>query len=87
MNTAIKRYPFKATPIGIEAKPLDFLWEKTAQTTEAHRADFYHFIWVEKGEMSVTVDFETLRLNNDEAFLIWPGQVCRQQNTRRAIRL
>lgn len=50
-RTAIKRYAFNAKPIGIEAKRLDFLWDKAPQTAEVHRADFYHFVWVEEGEL------------------------------------
>ena len=45
-------------------------------TNGIHRADFYHFIWVKGGELCLMVDFEELRLKEEDAFLIAPGQVC-----------
>lgn len=78
MNNAVaKRYPFNApSTIGVEVKSLDFLWEKAPITGRVHRTDFYHLIWVEKGELFLTVDFEELCLQNNDAFLISPGQIC-----------
>ncbi len=75
-DEAIKRYAFNAPLAGIEAKSLDFLWQKPEKTTKIHRADFYHFIWVESGTLLLNVDFETLSLNAGEAFLISAGQIC-----------
>lgn len=76
-NALIKKYPFNSSSgIGVEVKSLDFLWEKASITREIHRADFYHLIWVEKGELFMKVDFENLRLGSNDAFLISPGQVC-----------
>lgn len=72
----IKRYAFNAQTIGIEAKTMDYLVEKAHQTTIAHRAEFYQFIWIEQGELTVSVDFEWLVLRAGEALLISPGQVC-----------
>lgn len=69
-DEAIKRYAFNAPLAGIEAKSLDFLWQKPEKTTKIHRADFYHFIWVESGTLLLNVDFATLSLNAGEAFLI-----------------
>lgn len=77
-NVTIKKYPFdSSTTIGVEVKNLDFLWEKASITNVIHRADFYHLIWVEKGELFLMVDFEELCLKGNDAFLISPGQVCR----------
>lgn len=45
-------------------------------TNGIHRADFYHFIWVKGGELCLMVDFEELRLKEEDAFLIAPGRVC-----------
>lgn len=45
-------------------------------TNQIHRADFYHLIWVKKGELYLTVDFEEICLRNEDAFLISPGQIC-----------
>lgn len=75
-DTTIKNYSFKPSSIGIEVKNLDFLWEKDGGTARVHRTDFYHFIWVEEGELLMTIDFEPLTLRRDDAFLIAPGQVC-----------
>ncbi|MDD7303927.1 MAG: helix-turn-helix transcriptional regulator [Prevotellaceae bacterium] len=76
-NTAIRKYAFNVpSTIGIEAKSLDFLWEKAPMTEKIHRAGFYHLIWVEKGKLSLMVDFEELRLQDNDAFLISPGQIC-----------
>lgn len=73
----IDRYLFNAsTNIGIEVKPIDFLWKRTTAAQITHRIDFYHFIWVEEGECSFTIDFEKLCLRSGDAFLIMPGQVC-----------
>ncbi len=76
-GVTIKRYSFNVpSTIGIEAKSLDFLWEKAPLTEGIHRTDFYHLIWVERGELFLTVDFEELYLQNNDAFLISPGQIC-----------
>lgn len=73
----IRRYSFNsASNNSIEVKSLDFLWDKAEQTTVAHRAEFYHLVWVEQGKLEVSVDFEQLRLRDAEAILITPGQVC-----------
>ncbi len=73
----ITQYPFNhSSSIGVEAKSLEFLWEKADMTNGIHRADFYHFIWVKGGELCLMVDFEELRLKEEDAFLIAPGQVC-----------
>ena len=45
-------------------------------TNGIHRADFYHFIWVKGGELCLMVDFEGLRLKEEDTFLIAPGEVC-----------
>ncbi len=77
-NAMIKRYLFNTpSTIGVEAKSLDFLWEKAPMTEGIHRADFYHLIWVEKGNLFLMVDFEELCLQSNDAFLISPGQICR----------
>lgn len=76
-NVAIKKYPFNvSSTIGVEAKSLDFLWENTSMAERIHRADFYHLIWVEKGELFLMVDFEELCLQSNDAFIISPGQTC-----------
>lgn len=72
----IKRYSYNAPTRGIEAKTLDYLWDKAEQTTIAHRAEFYQLIWVEQGVLRVSVDFENLHIGSSQALLITPGQVC-----------
>lgn len=76
-NAVITKYPFNSTSsIGLEVKSLDFLWEKTSLTGRIHRVDFYHFIWIEAGELYLMIDFEELCLRTNEAVLIAPGQIC-----------
>lgn len=72
----IRRYRFNSADRNIEAKSLDFLWDKADQTAVAHRAEFYHLVWVEQEVLELSVDFEPLRLQGGEAMLITPGQVC-----------
>ncbi len=72
----IKRYAFNASTRSIEAKTLDYLWEKAKQTTIAHRAEFYQLIWIEQGVLHLSIDFENLQLKTSQALLISPGQVC-----------
>lgn len=77
-HAVITKYPFNSTSsIGLEVKSLDFLWEKAFLTSRIHRVDFYHFIWIEAGELNLMIDFEELCLHTNEAVLIAPGQVCR----------
>lgn len=77
-HAVITKYPFNSTSsIGLEVKSLDFLWEKASLTSRIHRVDFYHFIWIEAGELYLMIDFEELCLHTNEAVLIAPGQVCR----------
>lgn len=51
----IKRYAFNASTRSIEAKTLDYLWEKAKQTTIAHRAEFYQLIWIEQGVLHLSI--------------------------------
>lgn len=72
----IKRYAFNASTRSIEAKTLDYLWEKAEQTTVVHRAEFYQLIWIEQGVLHLSIDFEDLHIGASQALLISPGQVC-----------
>lgn len=76
-NRKIPQYSFYTTStIGIEAKRIDFLWKPITQSTKKHRVDFYHLIWIKKGKLAITIDFEELILQDNDAFLICPGQIC-----------
>lgn len=61
-RTSIRQYPFRAASVGIEAKGLDYLWEKAGKTAEVHRAEFYHFLWIEEGGLRLELDFEEIAL-------------------------
>lgn len=73
----IKTYTFNSTSsFGLEVKSIDFLWQKASLTEVIHRADFYHLIWVKEGHLSLIVDFQSVKLKSNEAYLIAPRQVC-----------
>ena len=75
---AIQRYHFNSpSDLGIEVKPLTFLYEKADKASIIHRADFYQLLWIESGSLSLTLDFEDVCLTSDDALLISPGQVVR----------
>jgi transcriptional regulator, AraC family len=72
----IQKYGFNAPSIlGIEVKPLDFLWEKRDKADKVHRADFYQILWVQEGSFSLQLDFEEVCLHSEQALFIVPGQV------------
>ena len=74
----IPKYGFNSpTTLGIEVKPLSFIREKAEKAGVIHRANFYQLLWVERGRLSLTLDFEDVCLTDEEALLISPGQVVR----------
>lgn len=74
----IQHYPFNSpSSLGVEVKPLAFLWEKAEKSGQVHRAEFYQFLWIRGGELRLMLDFRELCLRAEEALLIAPGQVVR----------
>lgn len=77
-SDTIQQYQFNSPAnLGIEVKPFDFLWEKAEKATQTHRADFYQLLWVSQGTLRLSLDFEDVRLCDEDALLISPGQVVR----------
>lgn len=77
-SDVIQTYTYKhSETIGIEAKTSDFLWGKQEMSSMMHRVSFYHLIWIEEGELLLTLDFQTYCLTAHQALLIAVGQVCR----------
>lgn len=72
----IQKYRFN-TPsmLGIEVKPLDFLWEKRDKASKVHRTEFYQLLWIKEGTFSLQLDFEEIHLQSEQALFITPGQV------------
>lgn len=74
----IQRYAFNSpSTLGIEVKPLSFLWAKRQQSTQTHRATFYQLLWVQDGALRLVLDFSEECLLPGQALLISPGQVVR----------
>jgi AraC family transcriptional activator of pobA len=72
MEKEIKKYPFK-DGLKLEFEILDLqeiLKSKGKMMTVAHRAQFYHILWIEKGEGTHFVDFKPISIEDNSIIFI-----------------
>lgn len=75
-SSAVERYAYNAETLGVEAKSLDFVWQKRQLTARPHRADFYQLLWVDRGTLVLHLDFARIVVHAGEACFVAVGQVC-----------
>lgn len=72
MKDIIKKYQFKENH-KLEFEILDLeeiLKEKSSMMTVPHRAQFYHVLWIEKGEGVHYVDFNPIAIENNSLIFV-----------------
>jgi AraC family transcriptional activator of pobA len=76
-RASIQEYKFKpGLPMELEIISIKDLYSKNkTQLTIPHRADFYHIIWVEKGNTTHLVDFNPVKVNSSAILFINKSRV------------
>ena len=59
----------------LKAMSADATARPAYERSEPHRHNFYYAVLLEKGELEIEVDFQTIRLTGGSLFLSYPGQV------------
>jgi AraC family transcriptional activator of pobA len=74
---AITKHDFKpGLPMELEILSIKDLYAKSKnQLTQAHRADFYHIIWLEKGKTTHLVDFNPVKAGAGSLIFVGKGKV------------
>ncbi|MBS2212004.1 helix-turn-helix domain-containing protein [Carboxylicivirga mesophila] len=72
MSENIKEYPFKhGLPLEFEIIDLSKVFEsKKNMMTVPHRAQFYHILWLEKGEGTHFIDFNPVQVEDNSILFI-----------------
>jgi AraC family transcriptional regulator, transcriptional activator of pobA len=76
-NKSIVEYKFKpGLALELEILSIKDLYAKSKkQLTLPHRADFYHIIWIEKGNTTHLVDFKPVKVSGNSLLFINKGKV------------
>jgi len=77
MQPAIKQVKFKpGLPLEIEIIPVaDTIAKHKEVTTTAHRAEFYHIFWIQKGTAEYLIDFQPVQVKADSFLFVSKDRV------------